>query len=166
MKDPFFRSYKGLASFADPSSFDAAIQDAVYRIEAYFGCFLEPIESSRNAYEHFLILIALFNQRHINHWLILNVIAHTVRLHMKFAFVAPSDEKHEARYLKLIADYPSDVVGVVIAIAAMRAEFEIPMVDCQISLEQIAQVVDRLGRDKTLLLFDQTDILRKCATYV
>ena len=40
------------------------------------------------------------------------------------------------------------------------------MVDCQISLEQIAQVVDRLGKDKTLLLFDHTDILRKCATYV
>lgn len=163
--EPVFRHYKGLDSFTNPTTFDEYIFDIVHFIEGYFPCMIEPIGSSTAAYERFLRGVGQFRSGH-SAWLWFNLIVNAVREKMSFTVESSiPPNHHQFKYIQLLKILPSQAVAVGLGVAMMRAEFGIPMSACQISMDKLAQLIERLGSDSTLWMFDQTDLLGACGTY-
>lgn len=96
----------------------------------------------------------------------LNLIAHAVRENMRFAVVPSIEaEQYPARHLKMLQEFPSEAVAVCLGLATMRAELNVPMQRCQISMQNVVALVERLGRDTALWLFDQHDLLGSCGDF-
>lgn len=165
MSDPIFRSYKGLASFADPTIFDDAITDVVRLIEYYFGCLIVPVGDVDDAHRQLMAAVQVPAEFQTT-WLWFNEIAHSVCHKTRFSViwdVGFNDPKDH--YLRRLKAHPSHVVGVILGTAVMRAEFGIPFSKCQISMAALFELAERSNGDPSLLLFDQTDLLGLCASY-
>jgi hypothetical protein len=163
--EPVFRNYKGLISFTDPAAFDEYVQDIIRSIERYFPCMIEPVGSGNLAHQRFLRDVGQFRSGH-SAWLWLNLIVNAVQAKMSFTVTsdAPPDH-HQFKYIRLLKNFPAETIAVGLGVATMRAEFGIPMSACQISLDRLADLIERLGSDSTLWMFDQTDLLGMCGTF-
>jgi hypothetical protein len=160
--DPVFQNYRGLVSFANPYTFDAYINDAAQHIERSFNVIIEPSTSTRDCYEAFLRGITKVPKTELTLWRWIEVVVNAVAIHVQFGVGwqggMPAD-------LEFINVHPAYSVAVILGLATMRAELGVPMHRCQISLSQVSFLVQRLAKDKTLWMFDQSDLLGDCVSF-
>lgn len=111
-------------SFTDPASFDAYIDDAIRHVESYLPCIVEPVVSSRSAYEQFIKGVKTFEPSQHSAWLWFNLIAHSVRNNMRFVVSIDIGEDHpQYSFVDFMRKYSPHVVAVVLGLATMHAEF-------------------------------------------
>lgn len=164
--DPVFRRFEGLTDFVDPAFFDDAVQDVIHHIESYFPCVIEVIGSTRAAHVHFLKALDAVPLREHTMWLWLNLLVEAVKRKVVVSVESGVTKgHHQFQHIEILSKHSSQAVGVGLGVAAMRAEMQIPMAKCQISLDRLGSLTMHLGANDDEWMFDQTQILGFCGSY-
>lgn len=164
--DPVFLNYAGLVSFTDPVFFDNYVHEVVFHLERYVPCVIVT-GHTRSAHIRFMRGVATFKPEQIDLWLWMNLLTNAIREKLRVKVDSIIDKSHsQYQLVQLLALYPAHAIVVGLGVATIRAEFGIPMEACQISLNDLASLTERLGEQPELWMFDQTDILGACAGFV